>query len=171
MASERSRKAWKARTSAIRELYKHLCDEDCRTRCWYCGDSADTVDHCPAIEVAWACGTEALRSAKIDLLLIPACRECNVLLGDIPLFTPESRGFWLYERLATRYKKVSDGGTFDDEDLQEFGYNLRHYLKNAAQSKQWIERRLSFAGRFPICERALRFLPQKNNETTIEQKP
>ena|SRR3990167_265075 len=170
MSSNRRTKSWKLRTEAAREAYKHLCDRDCRRRCWYCGEIAETIDHSPAIDVVLAFGQLNLISSGIELLLIPSCKECNCLLGSVMLFYPESRGFWLHEKLAKRYEKILNGGTFDEVDLSEFGPNLKKYLRTQTNVKIWVERRLSFTGRFPICEVALRELRKNDMRPKKEQK-
>lgn len=167
----RSSKVWQDRTKTIREGYRHLCDKDSRYRCWYCGSNAETVDHSPAIEVVYAYGKSTIEGSGIELLLIPSCIECNSLLGDRPLFHPESRGYWLHEKLHFRYRKVLRGATFDKDELKEFGRNLRKYIGTQNDLKTWIERRLEFTGRFPVCEDALRELRGSDKKATEKQEP
>ena len=132
---------------------------------------AETIDHSPSIDSVLAFGQLNLIESGIELLLIPACKECNCLLGNISLFYPESRGFWLHEKLDKRYRKILNGGTFDEIDLSEFGPNLKKYLRTQTNVKMWVEKRLGFTGRFPVCELALRELRKNDSPSKEKQEP
>ncbi len=142
-----SKNTSRRRVLALNSRYTWLDKDGARRVCFYCGDPADSVDHCPALAVAYAWGTENLLNSGVSLLLIPSCRECNLLLGDRPVLTPAARGEFLNKKLSDRYKKFL-GGTFNEKDLTEYGVNLRSVLERHMNIKTWIERRLHFTSRF-----------------------
>lgn len=155
------RKSRQARLKVISGQYKHFCDEDSRHRCWYCGDPSDTLDHCPSVSAAYAYGPETLANNGIKLLLIPSCRECNNLLGDVAIFVPEQRGYFIYEMLNHRYRKTNKWKEFAEEEVRG-GSFLEKFLKNSTTVKKAVERRLYLSSRFEVNPVVVEILISRN---------
>lgn len=116
-------------------------------KCYYCGDSADTIDHIPALSVAYSLGAERIHRHGFKLWKVNCCRECNVCLSDKFLISPDRRGRWLYSYYLTkRYKRIieNQGVRFTQEELEEFGPNLRSFLQCHKDVHGWLERRFSY---------------------------
>ena len=113
-------------------------------KCYYCGDQGDTIDHVPAISIAYSIGPDRLESMGVSLIKVTACRECNALLGDLPLNTLDERVVYLYDKFQTRYKKYLKMAYWDNDELDEIEGMLRSYVESANDVKIYIERRLSY---------------------------
>jgi len=59
---------------------RYICFGQIGDACVYCGDVASHMDHRPPISIADD------ERASVHML-VPSCAECNLLLGDKPLFT------------------------------------------------------------------------------------
>lgn len=110
--------------SIYNQLYKHLPHIPL-TICYYCGQSADTEDHVPALSHARNFGADYFRKAEIPFVLVPACRECNSLLGNRELFTLAERHFFIKEAIAKHYKEVLKTKDFTEDELDDMGEGLR----------------------------------------------
>lgn len=141
-----------------------------RTVCWYCGDAADTRDHCPSLLTLYEMGADTMRRNSVELLLIPCCRECNSLLGAAPVLLPDKRGFWCNEKIQRRYFKTLNAKTFDEYDLEEFTGRLKQSIEAHIIVKSWVERRLYFTGRFPSDEDILRQLRRDHQQSADDKE-
>jgi hypothetical protein len=114
-------------------------------KCYYCGDSAQTVDHSPPISYVYAIGTEEALARGLELVKVPCCTECNsVHLGDKPLLTLTDRAKAVYDGIQRRHKRVLGMPNWYDEDLEELGHTLRSKVDDSALVKKWVERRLEY---------------------------
>jgi hypothetical protein len=87
--------------------------------CTYCGDPhGDEADH--VIPKTTTGDREGLRQETV-----PACRECNGLLGDKMYVTIQTRAAYLLGAVEARYKKVISMPVWDDEELEDLGPNMR----------------------------------------------
>ena len=68
-------------------------------KCYYCGDIASTMDHSPAISIAYATGVDYFTSQDIPLYKVSCCDECNILLGNKELNTLNERVIFIYNKL------------------------------------------------------------------------
>ena len=134
-------KAIRDRRKAFRTHYKHFHEGN---KCYYCGDLAETIDHVPAIKVAYSMGLEILEKRNIKLLKVRSCRQCNSILGDNSLLTLDDRARFVYEALQRRYKRLLQAQEWDREDIRELGPVLRSYVLSHHDAKSWIEHRLQY---------------------------
>ena len=74
--------------------------------------------------------------------VVPCCKECNSLLGNVPEFTIEERAAYLYTQYQKRYKTDLKWPDRSDEELKEFGRTLRTKLKKCKTLKQEVNRKL-----------------------------
>jgi len=139
-----NKNCFRKRYKALEPRYQWLWNG---TNCYYCGQLADTKDHIPPISIAYALGADRLNRRNFQLWKVTCCKECNSVLGDRFILSPERRGKWLYEYyLRKRYKKLAQNGwaRFSQEELEEFGPNLQSFLKNCEDIRSWMERRFSY---------------------------
>ena len=116
--------------------------------CYYCGLPASAEDHViPKIVLksyqAVGMGMlDAIRGKRV--LLVPACRECNSLLGASVQRTLTERKQELKARLKKKYKKLLKMPTWKETELKELSYTLRKTVEVALQEKELIKNRLSW---------------------------
>lgn len=86
------------------QLYRRhlLCDP---SECFYCGDTRYCLDHRPPISLVAQYGTDAMRSARIPLCLMPCCADCNRRRADRALFTVTEALSWLEVSLEREYER------------------------------------------------------------------
>lgn len=105
--------------------------------CVYCGQPAETRDHLLPRNVtgdAW----------RRTVLTVPACAECNSLIGDILLESITARRAYVHERIRARNRKVLAAVELSEAQLNEFGPGLRGYLETADANKRELISRLSW---------------------------
>jgi len=113
----------------IYKLYNHLYERhyiDERWSCFYCNSTADTLDHVPPLSWLEPYGIEAFKKARIPLVTIPCCFECNIQLGDKKLFTVDAR----LSHLEKIYHDFFDELThWETEEIQNMGESFKKSLK------------------------------------------
>lgn len=95
---------------------KRYCSDRCRFKAWasgktdpeippchYCGMPADTVDHVPPRSVRPIILQQA--ATRWPFLEVPACHECNCLLGNREPWTIVARKKVIKEKLKRRYRR------------------------------------------------------------------
>lgn len=92
--------------------------------CSYCGDLAETMDHC----IPWSV---AKRNDNQRRNLIgfccPACQDCQNILGNRVFSTFQDRVLFVKGKLRNRYGKGHP--VWDEEELSELSGNLRKYVE------------------------------------------
>jgi hypothetical protein len=84
---------------------------------------------------------EMVRGRK---LVVPACRECNALLGSSYQQDLSKRKKYLKTRLKEKYKSILQMNGWAELELDEMGFELRSHILAAIQQKRVIEARLSW---------------------------
>ncbi len=96
----------------VRKVNEGLKD---RSSCYYCGEPSECEDH--AIPHALVRRLGAARSGYgTDTL--PACHECNTLLGAQVFDTLEDRTEYICTRLKQRYSKEIEGEAYNRRKAQ-----------------------------------------------------
>lgn len=119
---------------ALLTIYHRRYDRvTCRqpNRCFYCGDIASELDHCPSLDIAASLGDGWHR---VPHYLIPACKECNARLSDRPLLTPCTRAAYLARRLERDYERF--GGLWTKAEIAEMGPSFQQSLR---YRQRWME--------------------------------
>jgi len=129
-------------SSALRSVefkYRRVGPE---LRCSYCGDTGDTIDHAvPRSHVR-----EHIRAYRRNWFpKVAACAECNSLLGDQVDATFHERKRRVADCLRARYAKVLLAGGWDETELVELGYSLRHSIEAAMYAGRRAASRIAFA--------------------------
>ena len=80
----KSRSSVRHRHAAVRRVHKMYRKDDAglNGRCVYCGNGADTSDHIPPVSLAAELDLSYLKD--LDPVLVPACRNCNSIIGASP---------------------------------------------------------------------------------------
>jgi len=108
--------------------------------CTYCGDTADSLDHFIPHSYAQKNG-EPKSFARSKT--IPACRECNCILGTRLFYSIGERAAYLKDRYLSRYKKILSTPEWDDEELEDMGYNMRMLIETSQEDKRAIQYRVA----------------------------
>lgn len=104
--------------------------------CTYCGSwDGNHRDH-----VIPASYGQAKKNFKCET--VPACGECNVLLGDRLYFTLPSRAAYLMGVYQTRYKKLLKQPDWSDEEIEELGPSMRTSIIQTMKDKKEVRRQL-----------------------------
>ena len=74
---------------------------------------------------------------------VPACRECNSLLGRTYQPTLEERKRYLKSILEKRYQRFLEIPDWDD-DIADLGEQLKQYIKNGLEIKRVVQERLKW---------------------------
>jgi hypothetical protein len=136
---ERLRKQWESR-------YDHYYVERGRPGdpCTYCGQMASGYDHVPPL--AYVAGLadveDGLRSIRPRK--VPACAECNCILGAQLFMTQETRRRHVKEKLRKRYAKFVSMPKWDDDELAELSPDFAEEIRRASKFAEHIKRRLDF---------------------------
>lgn len=72
--------------------------------------------------------------------IVPACRECNGLLGDVALHTVSSRKTYLIGMYWKRYRKLLASPEWEECELEELGDSLRKTITDQLRKKEEIKR-------------------------------
>ena len=97
-----------------------------RTGCFYCGDHANTIDHCPPLSLCDLQEKKWFDKKKIGFYKVQCCRWCNQKLSNRFLLTLEERAAYILnslERLADKF--VIWGEDEMKEMSEEFQMMLR----------------------------------------------
>ena len=81
---------------------------------------------------------------KSNWVEVPACKECNYILGNSLQNSLEARKAELKIRLKKRYKKLLEMPLWDDSELNELGPGLRKSIETALSKRARILIRLDF---------------------------
>ena len=111
--------------------------------CTYCGEIATTMDH--VVPWSWNHSNSRKRSGEWahDQDLTPACLDCNLRLGSVPLFTIKDRAWDLAEKIRKLLKKATKAQWTLDE-LNELGTrgSLRGHVERSLLERETLQRRL-----------------------------
>ena len=90
-------------------------------KCTYCGEHGDSLDHVIPHSYDHVYKKRSYNRKEV----VPACTECNSLLGNKLYFTIKDRAGYLHSKYQKRYKKILAYPVWDEEDLDEMSDNFR----------------------------------------------
>jgi len=91
------------------------------SQCVYCGNEAEVLDH------AYPASREPSLAPEGMLLLVPACHECNGLLGDELHQNMSQRKEYLRRRLKKKYAKILNAPAWSDEEIAALRGKLKPF--------------------------------------------
>ena len=96
--------------------------------CTYCGEYADTVDHCVPYSIT---RQETKQNSRHKLIgfCCPSCGECNSLLGDKLFLTFQERLLFVNKQLKKKYSRHHV--VWDNEEIDELEGNLQKYVSGS----------------------------------------
>lgn len=90
--------------------------------CYYCGCLGDSHDHVPPISLA---PEDPDFCEDLAFWLIPACRECNIALGVLPVLLIGARKAHLLRYYRSKYRKELRMPDWGKDEVEALGHNLR----------------------------------------------
>jgi hypothetical protein len=130
-----------ARLHHLENARRRRLDDPELLSCSYCGAVATTIDHVPP---------RSMRAQLVDLGIqfdaveIPACRECNGLLGAKPFLTLTARKAYIKRRLRRQYAELLKIPDWSDADLAQVSPAMRGYILNGILLRDFIRERLKW---------------------------
>jgi hypothetical protein len=131
----------KKRIAALHDRYRRVATDP--LACVYCGMPADTIDHVPPLNWVYSLGVESFERAGVALVLVPACRLCNSVLGDRKLPTVRDRAAVVAEKI--RKMLLDHEARWSSKELDELGPNLRSYVEMYHLIREQHQRRMEYA--------------------------
>lgn len=105
--------------------------------CIYCGESAGTRDH--VIPVSYGPAIQ---------WLVPACKECNLILGSNAFFTVWERREFVHSALIRKYKKLLSRRMWSKLEIEEVGISLQKSIVAKNYHQRVAQRRVEFSSVF-----------------------
>lgn len=113
------------------------------TPCTYCGDIAATRDHVPPVSVALRLG--------LPMKIVPACHECNVLLGNRPpWYSVLARRRTIGVRLRHRYAKALRIPKWREEEIGTLGPELQRVVREGLAAQRRARARLAWTAQSAV---------------------
>ena len=115
--------------------------------CYYCGLPGDQIEHViPRVVLRSLNDFPELKArfTRGRKLIVPACRECNTLLGASLQKTLQERKAYLKERLRRRYKRLLAMPVWEEYELEEMGPHLRQNIEANIKKAELIRERLAW---------------------------
>ena len=133
-------------------LYTHIRG----IQCVYCGERANTEDHLqPRSHVAKLLGIINLREALGRLVTVPACLECNSLVGAKIFLTTGAKRRYIQAKLRHRYRRVLEMPAWSNKELGEITCpNLRSIIVSGVEQKERLLHRVRWRN-VKVAEEAL----------------
>lgn len=104
--------------------------------CTYCG-AADGNNRDHVVPAAYAQNAKHFHTETV-----PACHECNTLLGSRLFVTIPTRAAYLLGAYERRYKKLLSTPAWTDEELNDLGPSLRDSIVAAEAQRKTVAIRI-----------------------------
>jgi hypothetical protein len=137
----------------VRKRLKHWYITECGDECKYCGDVATQMDHTYPVSVLnveievykWLSVWGVPYKIRKHLNVVPSCAQCNNWLSNQRYFGVGRRREYIAEKIERKYKKYLKIVQFSDEELDEFGENLKNHLKRSQTTSERVRDRWFYA--------------------------
>ena len=120
------------------------------TPCYYCGLPADTIDHViprhilESVAILGDPAVTAYYNRKHRIKTVPACRECNSLIGGKYFPTLAERKAYAKTQLRRHHRETLATGSWSDAELVDLEYALQTYVAGSVNAKTILLRRLAW---------------------------
>lgn len=112
--------------------------------CTYCGEIGGTRDHVIPLSVLRS-GRRQGGKGKGWGETVPACTECNVLLGTSLLPSMDARAGLIAGALARRYGKLLTMPEWTEAELGELGPDMRRHVTGSLERAARVRLRIAYA--------------------------
>jgi hypothetical protein len=120
------------------------------TPCYYCGLPAGSIDHVvprSVIEMLGILQDPAVTGYMHDrhrVKTVPACLECNDLIGPKYFPTLAERRAYLKDRLRVRYRKFLELPNWSDSELAQLSDRLQKRVIGALEVQRIVQARIAW---------------------------
>lgn len=117
------------------------------TGCVYCGAPADTKDHVSpqSLHRLLDSFNEQTLADDIQGVLVPACRECNSMLGPHPAWMLSERIDALKKLFWKKHKRAIRRALWSDDEISECGRGLGSYIASMNAKDASLRERYEFS--------------------------
>ena len=114
--------------------------------CYYCGDSADTLDHTIPVSFYSTRPTrKGMKSKYTDPVpVVDCCVECNKTLSNTLIIDVRGRASLIKEKYLKKYQKILNLPRWDEEDIDELGKTLRSVIIRDQILQESLKERLDY---------------------------
>ena len=125
------------------KTYWHLYEKHFSSRggCFYCGELAGTVDHCPPISFCDAKDQKWFKEKNIKFYKVSCCLDCNKKLGAKQLFTLFDRANYILNKLETSTNKVVN---WSQDEMQEMSAMFEKMIQAKQDRNKTLFERVRF---------------------------
>ena len=111
--------------------------------CTYCGQISDTMDHVPPISMV---EQASLAGADQDgpFIKVPACLECNSIIGSKRLLTIKARRKHVKDRLRVKYQHFLRIPNWDEDELVEVSPEFAKEIRASVKFGNHVRARLAW---------------------------
>lgn len=123
--------------------------------CTYCGLAAETIDHTIPqciVKAAGDAGVDLSSLSRVRYLVVPACRECNSLLGSRVFPTLAARRAWVKGELKRRHRADLKMPSWSDAEIADMGPVAQIDIRAGLRRRDLIRARLAWAGNGEAAE-------------------
>ena len=123
----------------LNSLYGHFYDHHVSTKlgCFYCGESATTIDHCPPLTLCDVKTKDWFDERGIKFYKVSSCMDCNQQLGAKPYLKLLDRAMFILDRLEQKTEKIVH---WSDDEIEEMSKTFQKMI-----SAKKINERFDFA--------------------------
>lgn len=114
------------------------------TPCTYCGDIATTVDH--VVPRVYIGRFEPSERRRLRLQTVPACHECNSVLGAQVFRSLTERGEYVRAWIAKRYAPALRMPDWSDAELAGMSADFQREIRARLQYRENVKRRVEWRG-------------------------
>lgn len=118
--------------------------------CFYCGATRDCLDHRPPLATLDTFSVAELRSARIPLVLVPSCQECNARLGAKPLLTVREAADHLLRFYDALYEKKFN--LWQEDEIKEMSPMFQAMIKARQLALSDLNRKVRHLQELVMCD-------------------
>lgn len=94
--------------------------------CVYCADASGSVDHVPPLSHVDRYSMQEWAARGVKFLLVPACMDCNRMLGARALYSVQERAAYIAKKLEDAYEK--NAALWSDAEVSEMGAEFKRTI-------------------------------------------
>lgn len=134
------------RRRAALSIYDPVYDKkgDYGDPCTYCGQVSDTLDHVPPLNMVYIKAEVGLE-CEGPFVKVPACSECNMLLGKVHKVSIKERRAHIKDAIKKKYKRFLKIPNWDEDELEDvdpaFARDIRasvHFANHVRARLRWM---------------------------------
>ena len=138
--------------------------------CIYCGEAAVCLDHVIPYSYTSAISSKYRNGGSDPGFRVPACTQCNVILGDRIFDNIVARKEYVHQCLQVKLSKYSATVAWDEEDMAPLGRNLRSKIEIGMAKRSIARDRLTYSAGPPEArwtEMEERWRERMKNDPTL----